>query len=180
MSETVRIGKYDVSKDDVYLYIQHFDRDKSDVFSWDKVRSELHNRIFVNLGLTRFSADCEEFSEALEKFCAPKIEQYDALTARLKEYAVAKTPQDIMFTKMKVEQEIVRQEFMKRRGIVQKPSNECRRCGKDLPHGVARINDHMVTLSNGETKDKPICSTCSDKNPDDYHIAFKKQYWSQE
>ena len=46
---TIRIGNYDVSKDDAWIYIQHFGRDKSNLHAWEKMRKYLHDYIFENL-----------------------------------------------------------------------------------------------------------------------------------
>ena len=56
----------------------------------------------------------------------------------------------------------------------------CRVCGKDLSKGGGRVNDHLGCPIGFNTINQPICYSCSKDKPDEYHIAFKKQFWNRE
>lgn len=47
----------------------------------------------------------------------------------------------------------------------------CRVCGKPLPEGKGRFNDHKVLRHPNCVQ--PICVKCADENPDEFYIAFK-------
>jgi hypothetical protein len=47
----------------------------------------------------------------------------------------------------------------------------CRVCGKPLPSGEGRFNDHLVLKH--EMCIQPICIACSKTNPDAFHCAFE-------
>lgn len=52
------------------------------------------------------------------------------------------------------------------------PENFCRVCHKELKTGIARWNDYLVLRH--PNCNKPICNDCAEKNPDIFHLAFKK------
>lgn len=184
MTETIKIGNYDVSKDDVWLYIQHFERDKSDLSQWEQDRKMYHDNVFKNLGIDRFSDEGREFSESFDTFCEPHIN--DKMVVALKRLnrdepdAKSDVEREVMMAQVKARKEM----YMIEQGFSEPDAtdeerNTCRMCNKDLAEGVPRVNDNYANLV-GFTKPKsPICSECSDKNPDDYHIKFKETYWSK-
>lgn len=58
------------------------------------------------------------------------------------------------------------------REMAQKGVTVCRVCNKPLPDGVGRINDHLV-LRHPDCV-QPICTTCSQERPDEFHKAFQR------
>lgn len=177
---TIKIGNYDVSKDDVWLYIQHFGRDKTDLWDWEKQRKVFHDNIFFRLGLDRFSNEGREFSSKLDKFCEPHILKYDPLSANAKNLMRAKTDEEIKSAIMKFEIENYRQQKMMELGFRNfkvNDKNVCRVCENEIEG--ARVNDHLASVRGFDEINSPICIDCSQNNPDEYHIMFKKQYWSK-
>lgn len=178
----VRIGKYDVSKDDVWLYIDHFGKDKSDLWSWEKQRKVFHDNIFHKLKINRFSDEGSKFSDELDKFCEPHILKFDGISSKMKTLSRAKTDKEIEVASEMVRLEQYKQERMSMIGFRQLKSidiNECRVCGEDLNKEGGRANDHLARVNGFDEINQPICLKCSKNNPDEYHIAFKKQYWSK-
>lgn len=176
----IRIGNYDVSKDDVWLYINHFGRDKDDLWTWEKQRKVFHDNIFNNLKLDRFSDEGREFSDELDKFCEPHILKFDRVSSSMKQLSRAKTDEEIEIAQTRVQIETRRKEIHERLGFREfkaNDSNVCRVCNKDIEGG--RVNDHLARVSGFDEINKPICMDCSKENPDEYHIAFKEQYWGK-
>lgn len=55
----------------------------------------------------------------------------------------------------------------------EKAEKHCRVCGKDIwIVGVAKIMDYLI-LRHPKCPG-PICLNCSETNPDDFHLAFKR------
>jgi hypothetical protein len=175
--KTIRIGKFDVSKDAVWLYIYHFGRDKSDIFAWDRARIVFHDNIFESIGISRSSDEGCEFSVELDKFCEPHILKYDPMVATAKKLMRADTEQDRARANMDMMLIAQREKFMLMNGFRNynaNDKNDCRVCGKEKTGGVAFINDHLASLSGFDEINNPICSDCANNNPDAYSIAFKK------
>lgn len=177
---SIKIGNYDVNKDDVWLYIQHFGRDKTDLWSWEKQRKVFHDNIFFKLGIDRFSDEGRKFSDEFDKFCEPHIMKYDGVSASMKQLSRAKTDEDIEIAQTRVQIETRRNELHTKLGFRQFKVNDvniCRICNKELEGG--RVNDHLARVDGFDEINQPICMDCSKDNPDEYHIAFKEQYWSK-
>jgi len=177
--ETIRIGNYDVDKDDAWIYIQHFGRDKTILFSWEKMRKQLHDYIFEKLELERVSDEGIEFSRAFDKWAEPHILKYDPISARAKGLSNAKDNDEIKKEQYLLEMEMRKDEYRIRNGgrnFSAKDTNNCRICKKDLPEGTPRQNDHLMCPAGFEEVNSPICLDCSKDKPDEYHKAFRKHF----
>ena len=182
MMEIIKIGKYDVSKVDIWEYINHFGKEKADIFAWDRVRKALHEIIFTKQNIVRTSDEGQEFSKQLDEFCIPHMEKFDAIAVRAKELSNAKTEQEIKHAQTMLEVAMYKNKKRSEMGFrEQKLSDElvCRLCKKELGDGKVRINDHLATVSGFGEINNPICGDCSKDKPDEYHIAFKEQYWGK-
>ncbi len=180
--KTIKIGKYDVDKEIALLYVHHFGKDKNDLFSWEKQRKSIHNLIFESLGLNRTTSEGLKFSEEFDKWAEPLILKFDPLTSKLKKLSRSKDEKELEQNDIQIKMELVRQEFMRKNGIRNvkvDDSNCCRICKKNLGDGTPRINDHLAQVAGFDEVNSPICIKCSDNNPDEYNIAFKKQYWNK-
>lgn len=175
--KNVTIGNYEVSKDDVGLYIQHFGKDKTNLWEWERMRTELHENIFTNLELDRHSEEGQEFGEILDKHCEPFILKFDPITSKIKGYMRASTDKEREQAKFHLEMEQEKQRRMATMGFRNFESEDldiCRVCGSELLDG--RQNDHLASVRGFPKQNKPICMECRKKKPDAYHLAFREQY----
>jgi hypothetical protein len=142
---------------------------------------ELHNRIFKNIGIERFSNEGYEFGEEFDKFCEPRIMKHDAISALTKKLCRTKTETEIKYAQYKLQSELYKKQKAMELGLFKEPKKDskCRRCGINLIHGIARINDHLAIVEGYDEVDNPICDKCGKEDPDDHVIAFKKQYWNK-
>lgn len=173
--KTIKIGKFDVSKDDALLYVQHFGKDKSNLPEWEQMRKDLHNMIFENLKLNRFSDEGREFGKLFDDWAEPQILKYDPISASAKRFCNSEGKEQEASGLM-LEMEIKKQSFMLSRGfrnLETEDTNNCRICKKEL--SGARINDHLMNVTGFKKEHSPICMDCSENNPDEYHKAFKSQ-----
>ena len=180
--EIIKIGKYDVSKVDIWEYINHFGKEKADIFAWDRVRKALHEIIFTKQNIVRTSDEGQEFSKQLDEFCIPHMEKFDAIAVRAKELSNAKTEQEIKHAQTMLEVAMYKKNYQAEqgfRGFKLDDKTGCRVCGKEQVKGIAFAQDHLATVFGQDKINQPICMDCSRDNPDEYHIAFKKQYWSK-
>jgi len=180
----IKIGNYKVEKLLVDIYIDHFAKDKNNIILWENQRKTLHNSIFAIINLDRFSKEGREFEEELDKYCEPKIAKYDIFVARTKKLVRAKTKEEIKVATTMLKLELEKKKFSELAGIRDKPVyrkdvNKCRICDKELIEGIGRVNDHMAVVRGFNEIYMPICSKCSDDNPDEYHVAFRSQYWNR-
>lgn len=181
--ETIKIGKYDVNKEDVLLYIHHFGKDKTNISEWETLRQALHNNIFDNLGINRHSELGQNFSKQLDEYCEPQMIRFDAITVKAKKLINAKTDSEIENAQMGLRMEMQTEMMKRERGIRNfklDDKSECRVCKTDLSSGGGRTNDHLASVNGFEEVNKPICMKCSKEKPDEYHLAFKEQYWNKE
>lgn len=176
---TIKIGKIDVNKDDAWIYINHFGKDKSDISSWEKRRKYLHDYIFENLKLDRDSKEGDKFRKAFDKWAEPHILRLDPLAARAKNLTNTESSEELNLANIMLEVEIEKQKFLNSQGgrnFNSDDKNSCRICNKELIEGIPRYNDHLIMVYGYVGMNAPICMNCSENNPDEYHIAFKKQH----
>ena len=57
--------------------------------------------------------------------------------------------------------------------------NTCRICKKNCVEGIPRVNDHLMCPTGFDNINSPICMSCGENNPDEYHTAFRKQFWNK-
>lgn len=50
--------------------------------------------------------------------------------------------------------------------------SHCRKCHRSLGIGIARYNDFLIFQNEGCPA--PICGDCADKQPDNFHLAFRR------
>ena len=178
----MKIGNYEVGKEIVQNYINHFGEDKSNIQYWENKRSELHNYIFESLKLDRFSEEGREFSIELDIWAEPQILRFDPIVARAKSLSNAKTDSEIKFAQLQLKMEMTKKEFMIKSGgraFNINDKNICRICKKETVDGVPRVNDHLQAPTGFDNINSPICMDCANNNPDEYHTAFRKQFWSR-
>ena len=177
MNKKLKIGNFDVDSEDVFNYVRHFGRDKTNIASWEVMRKTLHDYIFSNLGLSRQETEGQEFSKALDEFCEPYISKYAPVVAKLKKLGNAKTPEEMKNAERMLEFQMEKEKFrenMGTRNFNAKDSNFCRVCEKDIPEGEPRYNDHLFNNPGFTEINQPICCDCASNNPDDYHKEFKR------
>ncbi|NOQ37621.1 hypothetical protein GQ472_01915 [archaeon] len=176
--KTIKIDGYDINSDDVWMYIQHFGKDRSNLNAWEKMRRALHDYIFENLNLDRHSDEGLKFGKQFDAWAEPHILKYDPISAKAKRLATADTDTEIEASQMMLKIEIERQKMLDRSGgrnFTVNDKNFCRICDRELVDCVGRMNDHLMCPTGFDPIDAPICLDCAHKNPDEYHIAFKKQ-----
>lgn len=181
--EKITIGKYEVSKDAIGLYVQHFGKDKSDLWEWEEMRTELHNNIFKSLKIDRHSDKGQEFSDTLDKYCIPKIERYDKIAAAAKELSCAKDEAEIKLKSIMLEVKANNMARAMAMGFRQptfaddEKGNICRVCNVDIDG--PKVNDHLAHVPDFPEIHQPICFECHKNKPDAYNIAFTAKYWSK-
>jgi len=175
--KTIKIGGYDINSDDVWMYIQHFGKDKSNLNAWEKMRKALHNYIFENLNIDRNSDEGEKFGKKFDTWAEQHIMKYDPIAARAKQLSRANTNKDIEVAQTMTLIAIERQKRMDKigaRNFTADDTSICRVCKKELVGGIPRYNDHLISVPGFEQINSPICTECATSKPDKYHIAFKK------
>lgn len=179
----MKLGKHEIKDELLTNYNNHFDADKTDIYSWEKERKKLHLALFESVGLQRFSQEGGKLSKAIDKYCIPIIEKKDYFVAGLKKIGIAKNESEMAMAKLNLENRRMFEVFEKAKKereneLFEKAKsilNTCRVCDKELKKGVARINDHLQSRS----VDRAICMNCSNNNPDDHIIEFKAKYWNK-
>lgn len=174
-----KIGGCEVSKDAVWIYIQHFGRDKTDIHAWEKMRKYLHDYIFEGMNLDRNSDEGIRFGKALDRWAEPHILKYDSISATAKRLSNAEDDKDIEIATVRLRLEMEKADYRARNGFRDMQvtdRNVCRICNKELVGGIPRLNDHLAMVIGFDKIDAPICLTCSKEKPDEYHKEFKRQY----
>lgn len=172
----MKINNIEIKDETLDNYIIHFNKSKNDLFEWESTRKELHEAIFNEVKIKRISDAGKVFSDALDKHCIPLIEKSDYFVAGLKRIGIAKNESEMTMTAMHLDNQRRMEQIQKDKEEKTK-NNNCRICNKDLADGIARINDHLVPDGiNGMTLNQAICLDCSNNNPDEYHLEFKKIY----
>lgn len=174
----IKIGKFDVDKDDAWIYIQHFGRDKSNIFAWEKMRKYLHDYIFENLGLDRNLEEGVEFRKAFDEWAEPHILKLDPITAGAKRLSNSETKEEREASALMLKVQMAREEIMARNGFRKPNSNDrnlCRVCKAEMIEGIPRYNDHLGVVFAVDKVNAPICMDCAENKPDEYHVAFKRQ-----
>lgn len=172
----IKIGKYKVDKDDAWLYIQHFGRDKSNIALWEKMRKQLHDYIFEKMDIDRHSSEGIKFSHLFDEWAEPHILKYDPISAKAKKLVNSKTDAEIKASQTMLQIEMARQNMINEigaRNFTVDDKTRCRICKKELGEGIPRFNDHLLGVPGFKPINAPICSNCATLKPDDYHIAFK-------
>lgn len=177
--KTIKIGGYNINSDDVWMYIQHFGKDKSNLNAWEKMRRSLHNYIFENLNIDRNSDEGIKFGKKFDAWAEQHIMKYDPISAKAKQLSRANSDKEAKVAQTMIQIEMARQEKMNEigaRNFTVTDKNKCRICKKDLIEGIPRYNDHLIGIPGFKQINAPICMDCAKSRPDDYHIAFKKTF----
>ena len=172
----IKIGKYKVDKDDAWLYIQHFGRDKSNIALWEKMRKQLHDYIFEKMDIDRHSSEGIEFSKLFDEWAELHILKYDPISAKAKKLSNSKTDAEINTSQTMLQLEMEKEKFRAKHGCRNFSVEDtllCRVCKKEIKGG--RYNDHLTTVFGFDVIHSPICMICAKENPDEYHKAFKEQ-----
>lgn len=176
----MKINNIEIKQSTIYAYIYHFNKDKKDLWDWERKRKELHLAIFKEANIERHSTKGREFSRALDKHCIPEIEKLDYFTAGLKKISSSNNEKEIFEADLEFRNRIMFEEIQKRKADQQKvidiSSNKCRICDKELGEGEPRYNDHLSPCADGCNVKGPICMHCSEYDPDECHEKFRKLY----
>ena len=181
----MKINNIEIKQSTIDAYIQHFDKDKKDIWNWEHKRKELHLAIFKearfdNPNKDRYSTKGRKFSDALDKYCIPEIEKLDYFVAGLKRIASSDNEIDRFKETVQFRNRIMFEKIQKRKAEQQKvidaSSNKCRICNKKLGKRIPRYNDHLSPCAEGRNIKGPICMHCSEYDPDAFHNEFRKLY----
>jgi hypothetical protein len=171
----MKIGKYEVDSELIINYVKHLNTFSGNASDFEYRRVQLHDYIFKSLGLNRNKEEGIEFAKELDKFCYdmitdPEIRRVKRVVLGIKEEDELDKVNKLLF--IGKSHELCNQMYTMR-SVLEKGTQVCRVCNKDLSVVCARINDQLVD----DEVDNPICLDCSRNRPDAHHLKFRENHW---